>query len=877
MGINPPGPITLRDPQGIAVTDIRATARIPIGTYTFECNAEDALWNVFPPPGNGLSFDQREHTLYGTPRSEFDKIQYNITVTNSAGSSSLIFSVESVYCDEGYYVVRRYMGIIKGDILLKHNGVVIEDERDSSIERYFCLPAGELSLSLNCVSGVNDKCFAVVRSTNNITFIHMLEHSGNNVTKTVSMVAKEAPVITASETQFIFPRSRSFTTDITISGIYSDIVYEPEAPSTFRFDEQANRLSGYFLARGVYKYTLTVSNNAGSSSLTLVFYVSTCPENTELLLLEGTKVKGIYYSIYSLDFKPLLSLNATMNYFSDIACLSQGEYFLTAESHSEETNPDPLLLRDANGLIYESFDPVSTDVNNRERFAVGDIVPFGSAMRFLVASSADAKWREQRYKDNKWNEGHAGSFGTFNPRTQNVYFRKQFTVASPGSYSQLLIEMKMEDYAIMYLNNVEVRRFSEQGARYAYLLLDASLLKKGVNQIAVELHGNKQEVTAVEFDMRAHLITSQCMIPELEGRAYSDEKDPDPSNPPLNAFGNSYSFWRSVPKVNLWYELANDTYIMPSKMKMTTPSYTDGHPTKFTVYGIVRDYKLNQTVYEDELASVDSTAFLWKVDREDVLLNPKRPYNGFRIYFEDTLNHTVLRVSGIEFLECQLTSCKKRIGWKENRVGEVSYGKCPFGSYGVNMRECKRNDVKPEWVENRGMCLKKHSSKGYSYVDMEVEIEGIRTRVIDTVAKVTKEFIEKEMMVREKEITLPYYLQTSLVPLKMKTIVRMTLEREIADYIQVKMKGVVSKYEEYVKKGLKRFEPDTVKVVQGPTLREQFPWSTVVMILSMIAIAIISFILGMIYTYASIRNGRNERQIKRLTKGKGRDENEKLI
>ena len=34
--------------------------------------------------------------------------------------------------------------VIKGDILLKHNGVVIEDERDSSIERYFCLPAGEL-------------------------------------------------------------------------------------------------------------------------------------------------------------------------------------------------------------------------------------------------------------------------------------------------------------------------------------------------------------------------------------------------------------------------------------------------------------------------------------------------------------------------------------------------------------------------------------------------------------------------------------------------------------------------------------------------------------------------------------------------------------
>ena len=848
-------------------------------TYTIECDAEEALWDINPRPIYGLSFNQKEHTLSGTTFTVFDKMEYNITVTNTAGSSWFVFSVESVYCKEGFYVIRRAMGIRKGDVIVKHNGVVIEEKHDGSgsIDQYFCLAAGELTMSVNCVTGVNGKCFAALLSTNNVTYIHMLQYDGENVTKTANMIAKEAPVITASETLFTILVSRGFTTELTISGIYGNIVYEPEAPSTFRFDEQTNTLTGYFSERGVYKYTLTVSNNAGSSSVVLLFYVNTCPENTEMLLVGGTKVKDIYYAIHSLDFKQLVSLNATMNYYSAIACLPQGEYYMTAESHSEETNPDPLLLKDKNGFIYESFDPVSTDVNHRERFAVGDIVPYGSTMRFLVASSVESKWREQKYKDSKWSEGHAGSFGTFDPRTQSVYFRKQFTVASPSSYSQLLIEMKVEDYAIVYLNNAEVRRFSEQGTAYSYLLLDASLLKKGVNQIAIELHSEKQAVTTVQFDMRAHLITSQCIKPELEGRAYSDEKDPDPSDPPINAFGDSYSFWRTVPKVNLWYELANDTYVMPSKMKMTTPSYTDGHPTKFTVYGIVKDYKLNQTVYEDEIAVVDSTAFLWKQDQEEVTLNPKRPYNGFRIHFEDSLNHTVLRVSGIEFIECQLAYCKKRIGWKENRVGGVSFGRCPFGSYGINMKECKRDDVKPQWVDNKEMCLKKHSPRGYSYVDMEVEIEGIRTGMIDAIEKVTKEFIEKELMVRDNEITLPYYHQVSWVPLNVKTVVRLTLEREIADYIQVKMKGIVSNYEEYTLKGLQRYEPSSVKVVQGPILREQFPWSTVVLVLSMIAIAVISFILGMIYTYASIRNGRNEKQIKRLTKGKGREETEKLI
>ena len=78
-----------------------------------------------------------------------------------------------------------------------------------------------------------------------------------------------------------------------------------------------------------------------------------------------------------------------------------------------------------------------------------------------------------------------------------------------------------------------------------------------------------------------------------------------------------------------------------------------GHPIDFSVYGVVFDKETNMTVVKDENASVHSKAFMWHKDKEDVALYPRRPTNAIHIHLRDSRNHTVVRVGGISFKECQ--------------------------------------------------------------------------------------------------------------------------------------------------------------------------------------------------------------------------------
>ena len=108
--LNPPGPITLRDPTGNPITSIRITSLVDIGVYTFESNAEDAWWSVSPRLSGELYFDSSKRTLSGRTTKEFTAKQYNVTVTNDAGTSYLVFSIESVSCKEGFYTELPFFG-----------------------------------------------------------------------------------------------------------------------------------------------------------------------------------------------------------------------------------------------------------------------------------------------------------------------------------------------------------------------------------------------------------------------------------------------------------------------------------------------------------------------------------------------------------------------------------------------------------------------------------------------------------------------------------------------------------------------------------------------------------------------------------------------
>ena len=165
--------------------------------------------------------------------------------------------------------------------------------------------------------------------------------------------------------------------------------------------------------------------------------------------------------------------------------------------------------------------------------APSTLIAMGSDWKYLDdGSDQGTAWRDLEYDDSGWNSGPAqlgygdgdeatvinGSY----PGGQRIitsYFRREITVADPSVYSFVLIRLRRDDGAVVYLNGTEVFRSNFPGGAGTidYLTLAnlagddgntiftntvaASFLNPGVNIVAVEVHQNNTGSTDVTFDL----------------------------------------------------------------------------------------------------------------------------------------------------------------------------------------------------------------------------------------------------------------------------------------------------------------------------------------------------------------------------------------
>ncbi|HYC93563.1 MAG TPA: tyrosinase family protein [Thermoanaerobaculia bacterium] len=130
--------------------------------------------------------------------------------------------------------------------------------------------------------------------------------------------------------------------------------------------------------------------------------------------------------------------------------------------------------------------------------------------RYLDTGAAEDGWREADYDDSGWRKGRAELGYADDPETTiggrvTTYYRRTFDVADPAVYRNVLLHLKRDDGAAVYLNGAEIHRVnlpddagddtrasaSVNGvAEEAYFPVDVplKLLKAGRNAIAVELH-----------------------------------------------------------------------------------------------------------------------------------------------------------------------------------------------------------------------------------------------------------------------------------------------------------------------------------------------------------------------------------------------------
>ncbi len=170
-------------------------------------------------------------------------------------------------------------------------------------------------------------------------------------------------------------------------------------------------------------------------------------------------------------------------------------------------------------------------------------VPIQSEWRYLDnGSDQGTNWTSGGFDDSAWSRGRGefgygdGDEGTVvgfggNPsqKTITTYFRHSFTVLNPARYTNLSVQLKRDDGAIVYLNGVEVQRANmpfgpvdyltpattavDDGTGIYFANVPPARLLPGVNILAVEVHQDSPTGDDLSFDLQLQGVFFATNVP----------------------------------------------------------------------------------------------------------------------------------------------------------------------------------------------------------------------------------------------------------------------------------------------------------------------------------------------------------------------------
>lgn len=175
------------------------------------------------------------------------------------------------------------------------------------------------------------------------------------------------------------------------------------------------------------------------------------------------------------------------------------------------------------------------------------LVPAESTWKYLDdGSDQGASWRQPEFDDAHWASGPAQlgygdddektviSYGPDSAKKYTTsYFRHAFSVSDPAQYVYAQILLLRDDGAVVYLNGAEIARDSmppgqinastfasstaggAQEDAFVQHRIDPSLLRNGLNLIAVEVHQNSLTSSDVSFDLQ---LEARQTLPPVEIR-----------------------------------------------------------------------------------------------------------------------------------------------------------------------------------------------------------------------------------------------------------------------------------------------------------------------------------------------------------------------
>lgn len=205
--------------------------------------------------------------------------------------------------------------------------------------------------------------------------------------------------------------------------------------------------------------------------------------------------------------------------------------------------PINLTAKAPAGYVFTGWKAISQTVSNTP------LISFKGTWRYYDQGSLDGQnWTSPDYDGSKWAIGRApfgyGSVGTtagaadYNTRLDyggnasnkrpTYYFRKEFPISSlPTEDERVYLYYYVDDGAIFYVNGVEVGTYHQQSgskyddysttyesdvAAYDKLEVPTSVLRTGVNTVAVEVHNVSGSSSDIFFDARLVRVTASSSV-----------------------------------------------------------------------------------------------------------------------------------------------------------------------------------------------------------------------------------------------------------------------------------------------------------------------------------------------------------------------------
>ena len=642
---------------------------------------------------------------------------------------------------------------------------------------------------------------------------------------------------------------------------------------------------GRQMSKGVHTFTMRASNEKGSSEVVLNIHINQCP--SQLSYLHISRPNGNSDYLYLYDINQNLVFNSYMDgEFDQTLCLDPGRYYVNVTRGEDSGEYEMYFLDEYDDVNDMMIWNVKGD-SQVQMITLGDDIPFGSSLKYLISDNPDKNWNMKKYRDKNWKEGKTDNWGSFSHSA--VYFRKQFSVNDISQVSIVHVTIKGHDQVTVFLNGIQISYvdMSSRNLTSIRTTVPSDMISKGTNVICVCLtrSSSTSSTDMIDFDLKLKTIPAETLLRSLKGIANDQPVQPRDAYAAKNAFGGQY-YWKSIAvPVNLTYLFTNGDQSWINQISFYGTS--NSVPVDFMIQGLVTvpDSDGNYVIVQaDDLVHVQDDTFLYMQDLYKVDFIPSRAYDGFRFLFYKGYNNSkTIRLEKIYFYVRSNRMCKGSWG-KKIRVGDSQIEKCSFKYIGYRVKHCTLDvERKPIWETDDSMCINRYAPKGISYVDTVFTVTNLPYGWYDSLFEKINTVVTSNLTVWNDDISYPIMKYQNIYDCSREVVMRFTLEEELGDYVEKKIAPILPHLGKEAADKIDKdyLRPFTVEFDLKATYRYPFPWSIVCWIVIGVVFYLVSLVVAIFCTKLSVRSNLTSGKVsavKRLKKSKTvKQEEERLL